>query len=508
MSEASYAALPARLPITTPPASSMSVAALPQFDLTPVYARANPLKAMPERSATLRVLVVEDDPPVRHACAEIAASLGYAVETADSVPSARSALLRTPVDILLLDLKLPGGGGFSLLEEVRDTHPRLISVVMTAFASVHSAVEAMRTGAGDYLAKPFTLEELSSVLQRAAERRSAQEESRALRERFHTGQAGGAVLGHDPTMDKLFRIMAKVAYTNHPVLISGESGTGKELIARTIHANGPMSGQPFVPVDCGSLVPSLIERELFGCAEGFGNGAQHAKTGLLAAAEGGTVFLDEIGDLSLELQARLLRSLQDKTVRPIGSMGAVPIRARVLASTSHNLEAMVGSGRFRRDLFYRLNVVNIRVPALRERVSDIPLLAARFLERCSREHGIRYSFSDEALRLMVGYGWPENVRELENTVERACALSSGPIVHLVDLPTPLQEHRFHQQSAEAPVEREDGRVVPIVELEKQAILRTLRQLQGDKLRAAKLLGIGKTTLYRKLKEYGIGDEMQ
>ena len=309
-------------------------------------------------------------------------------------------------------------------------------------------------------------------------------------------------------MDKLLRIMAKVAYTHHPVLISGESGTGKESIARSIHANGPVKEQPFVPVDCGSLVPSLIERELFGCAEGFGPGARHSKTGLLAAADGGTVLLDEIGDLSLELQARLLRTLQDKTVRPIGSMGAVPIRARILASTSRSLEMLVETGRFRKDLFYRLNVVNIRVPALRERSSDVPLLAARFLERCSHDHGVRYQFSDEALRLMLEYTWPGNVRELEDTVQRACALSSGPVVHLVDLPTSLQEHRF-QRDAEVTLDAGElgSKVIPMVELERQAILRTLRQLHGDKLQAAKLLGIGKTTLYRKLKEYGIGDEL-
>lgn len=464
----------------------------------------------PAPAVAVRVLVVEDDALVRQACAEIAASLGYLVETADSVPAAKSVLGRSPIDVLLLDLKLPGIGGFSLLEEVRQTHPRIATVVMTAFATVNSAVEAMRTGAGDYISKPFTIEELSSVLERAMERRNAFDERRALRERLHTGKAAGALIGQDPAMEKVFRILSKVAYTQHPVLILGEAGTGKELVARAIHANGPNAARPFVPVDCGSLVPSLIEGELFGYAEGPIKVAVAPKTGLLAAAEGGTVFLDEIGDLPLDLQARLVRALQDKEVRPVGGGAGIPIRARVLAASNHDLAAMVESGRFRKDLFYRLNVVNLRIPPLRERRDDIPLLAAHVVERCSREQGVPYSLSDEALKLMIDYDWPGNVRELENTVERACTFSSGPIVHLADLSTQLQEHRLQTRADAGHEQFRDGSlpegVTPIFELEKQAILRTLRQLNGDKLLAAKLLGIGKTTLYRKLKEYGLAEE--
>jgi two-component system response regulator HydG len=318
------------------------------------------------------------------------------------------------------------------------------------------------------------------------------------------------MIGRSPEMDKLYRILAKVAQSSHPVLILGESGVGKELVARSIHSNGPHADRPFVPIDCGSLVPTLMESELFGYVKGAFTGANRSKEGLLASAQGGTVFLDEIGELPLDLQAKLLRALQEKEVRPVGSTHRVAINVRILAATNRNLAAMVEQGRFRKDLYYRLSVVNLRIPPLRERKQDIPLLAAHFLERLSRETGTTHTLSDDALRTLVEYQWPGNVRELEHSLDRACTLSSGPVLHLGDLPTQLQN--FHLQnrrpvvaatvlgaagSARAPV-------LPLAQLEKQAILETLRKLNGDKLLAARLLGIGKTTLYRKLKEYGIG----
>ena len=489
-------------------------AALPPSMRRSEQAHPDTLSATRTSAVTMRVLVVEDDAPVRHACAQIASGLGYNVETADSVPAARAMLKRFAFDILLLDLKLPGGGGFTLLQETREAYPRLAAVVMTAFATVNSAVEAMRTGAGDYLAKPFTVEELTAVLERAAERRNGLDESRALRESLRVGKAATTLTGQSAAMEKLFRMVSKVAYTTHPVLILGESGTGKELVARAIHANGPHAAKPFVPVDCGSLMPALMTSELFGHARGAFPEAVMDKVGLLAAAGSGTIFLDEIADLPLDLQGRLLRVLQDKEIRPAGASETVPLHARILAATQHDLPALVETGRFRKDLFYRLNVVNIRIPPLRERPGDVPALAAQVLDRISRERGMPYSFSDEALRLMAGHDWPGNVRELEHTVERACALSSGPVIHAADLPTSMQEHRFASRAVPVPIAASAAvntqtayRVVPIVELERQAILNTLRELNGDKMLAARMLGIGKTTLYRKLKEYGIHDEL-
>jgi two-component system response regulator HydG len=311
------------------------------------------------------------------------------------------------------------------------------------------------------------------------------------------------------------------------VLILGESGTGKEMVARSIHDNGPNAAKPFVPVDCGALAPGLVESELFGYVKGAFAGAHKAKEGLLASAQGGTVFLDEIGELPLDLQVKLLRALQEKEVRPVGGTSGVPISARVLAATNRDLAAMVEQGRFRRDLYLRLNVVTLRLPSLRDRRGDIHALAMHFLEKCEKETGFPRSFSDDALRVMMDYDWPGNVRELENAIERACAMSSGPVVHMGDLPTQLQDFRMHRTAQTRQHQELDetaldgvlsnsmaseqggkprrGGIVSIAEMEKDAILGTIRQLKGDKLMAAKLLGIGKTTLYRKLKEYGITD---
>jgi two-component system response regulator HydG len=387
---------------------------------------------------------------------------------------------------------------------------------MTAFATVPSAVEAMRIGACDYLTKPFALEQLTAVLDQSSRKLCFDLESRRLRERLRTQRGMGSLIGTSPAMEKVYRILSKVAFSTHPVLILGESGTGKELVARAIHMNGPLAAKPFIPVDCGSLVPSLIESELFGHVKGAFTGAHQAKEGLLSAADGGTVFLDEIGELPLDLQAKLLRALQEKEVRPVGATHAVPISARVLAATNRDLTAMVAQGLFRKDLYFRLNVVNLKIPPLRERREDIAVLAEFFLERVQRESGKMHNFSEDAVRLLTEYDWPGNVRELQHAVERTCAMSSGPVLHMVDLPTQLQDFRVHREQdvASANQAREAApashanageAVVSIADMEKQAILGTIRQLHGDKLMAARLLGIGKTTLYRKLKEYGLAE---
>jgi two-component system response regulator HydG len=465
--------------------------------------------------------------------------MGFSLHNADSVPAARAVLKSNPIDLMLLDLKLPGGGGLLLLEEIRAIHPETVVVVMTAFATVSSAVEAMRIGAADYLTKPFALAELRTTLLRAAKRRRYDIESRQLREKLRTQKGEGHIIGNSPEMEKLYRILSKVAFTTHPVLILGESGTGKEMVARAIHFNGPNARKPFVPVDCSSLAPTLIESELFGHVKGAFTGANRTKEGLLTSADGGTVFLDEIGELPLDLQAKLLRALQEKEVRPVGANQAVPISARILAATHRDLLAMVELGQFRKDLYFRLNVVNLKIPPLRNRKEDIPILAEHFLERRRKETGRPLVLSDEALRWMIEYPWEGNVRELEHAIERACALSSGPMLHIGDLPTQLQDFQLQarqvlieqrQQQMQAPMAVQTGepvqnrypgqasamdtaltqldtgeRIVSIAELEKQAILNTIRQLHGDKLMAAKLLQIGKTTLYRKLKEYGIAE---
>ena len=474
------------------------------------------VEAMP----ALHLLVVDEDESVRTACAEIAAKMGFVVTSAADPGSARAILKHEKMDLLLLDLKSPSAGGLALLEEVKGLQPETNVIVMTAFATVTSAVEAMRIGADEYLTKPFALEELVERLGRAGERRHFDLESRRIREKLRNQKGRGHLVGQSPEMEKLYRIVSKAANASHAVLILGETGTGKELVARSIHFNGPHAQRPFVPVDCGSMLPELIESELFGYVKGAFPGLSRsapmiARDGLLASAEGGTVFLDEIGELPLDLQAKLLRALQERAVRPVGGTHSVPISARVLAATNRDLAAMVNQGRFRKDLYLSLNIVNLRIPPLRDRREDIPLLAQHFLDRIQREKGIAHTFSDDALRAMMAYDWPGNARELENAVERACALSSGPVLHMGDLPTQL--HAFRRNSWVEPVEGEaqvaqeaapEGGIVSIAEMEKLAILGTIRQLRGDKLMAAKLLGIGKTTLYRKLKEYGITEETE
>jgi two-component system response regulator HydG len=464
-----------------------------------------------EPTVHLHLLVVDVDGAVRSACAEIAASMGYAVASTGDMGQARNMLRGRAADILLINLPAGSSQGLELVSEVKHLYPRTAVIAMTASGSVNAAVEAMRCGAQDYLTKPFAMDELSTVLDRASAGFTADVASRQLQERLRLSEGLGAMIGRSVEMEKLYRILSKVAQSSHPVLVLGESGTGKELVARTIHAYGPNSQKPFLPVDCASLAPTLIESELFGYVKGAFTGANRSKDGLLISAEGGTVFLDEIGELSLDLQVKLLRALQEKEVRPLGANHTVPIRARILAATNRNLADMVEKGTFRKDLYYRLNVVNLRLPALRDRREDIPLLAAHFLDRISREHNTKFVLSDEALHTMMRHDWPGNVRELESAIERACTMCSGPVLRIGDLPTQLQQQALDTKNdsttdhSDASGNEESPAVKTLADLEREAILGTIRKLNGDKVRAAKLLGIGKTTLYRKLKEYGVED---
>jgi DNA-binding NtrC family response regulator len=474
---------------------------------------AEPLETIATRNPKVRLhlLVVESDAAVSSACVEIAAALGYEVQSTSDLFLARTLVGSQTADIVLVNIS-SGNLGLEFVSDVKYLHKRLAVIAMTTSSSVNTAVEAMRRGADDYLTKPFTVDELSAVLERAAETVTVDTESRQLREQMRLSQGLGAMIGRSPEMEKLYRILSKVAQSSHPVLVLGESGTGKELVARTIHAFGPNANKPFLPVDCGSLVPTLIESELFGYVKGAFTGAIKSKDGLFVSADGGTVFLDEIGELPLDLQAKLLRALQEKEVRPVGATHRVPVKARIVAATNRDLAAMVESGTFRKDLFYRLNVVNLRLPSLRNRKEDIPLLAAHFLDRMSRESKRKFTLTDDALRTMMRHEWPGNIRELENCIQYACSLSTGPILELGDLPKQLQQQGLEarraasQQPETASAER-STEVQTLAEMERLAILGAIRTLNGDKLMAARLLGIGKTTLYRKLKEYGIVDPL-
>jgi len=449
----------------------------------------------------LNLVIVDDERSIREACREVAQSLGFNAFVADSVEHVYRVLDEHGIDVVLLDLKLPGVGGLEALREIKSRRPDAVVVVITGHGTVQSAVEAMKNGAYDYVTKPFSLDELRLLLERVASHLKLKSENRILREKIRSKQGFGSIIGRAPEMERLYRIISKAAHSTHPVLILGESGTGKELVARSIHFSGPYKEKPFIPVDCGSLVPTLIESELFGYVKGAFTGAAHAKEGLLAIAEGGTVLLDEVGELPTDLQAKLLRAIQEKEIRPVGSTKRVPINVRILAATNRDLEQAVAQGTFRRDLYFRLNVLSLRVPPLRERRQDIPLLIAHFLDRLCRSTGQERTLTDEAMKLILAYDWPGNVRDLENCLERAWALTSGPLLHVSDLPPALQGMPSHVAEAGNGLPK----IIPMAELEKQTILSTIEQVNGDKLAAARLLGIGKTTLYRKLKEYSSQD---
>src|ERR1051326_787379 len=457
-------------------------------------------KAVPP--GLLNLLIVDDERAVREGCREAGEALGLQTYVSEHAEGAYKLLETYGIDIVMLDLRLPGASGIEVLREVKNRRPGAQVIVITSYATVQSAVQAMRYGAYDYVTKPFNLDELKLLLQRVAGHVKLATENRVLRQKIKSKEGFGNIIGRSPEMEKLYRFICKAAASSHPVLIMGESGTGKELVARSIHFSGPYRDKPFIPVDCGSLVPTLIESELFGYVKGAFTGAHKSKDGLLALAHGGTVFLDEIGELTPELQAKLLRALQEKEIRPVGGTKAIPIDVRILAATNHNLESAVAAGSFRKGLYLRRNVLALRVPRLRERKQDIPLLVGHFLERLSRASGRTLGVSDEALRLMLQYDWPGNVREMENSLERASAMSSGPLLHSADLPSPLQNSAQEQMQQNRPAA---NRIVPISELERRAILEALARLNGDKLEAARLLGIGKTTLYRKLKEYRLAE---
>jgi len=449
----------------------------------------------------LNLLIVDDERSIREACREVAQSLGFTACAADSAEHAFRLLESQVFDAVLLDLRLPGANGLEALRRIKEQRPDAVVIVVTGYGTVQSAVQAMKNGAYDYVTKPFSVDELKLLLERVSSHLKLKSENRLLREKVKSKQGFGGIVGRAPEMEKLYRIIAKAANSVHPVLVLGESGTGKEMVARSIHYSGPFRDKPFIPVDCGSLVPTLIESELFGYVKGAFTGANQSKDGLLSMAEGGTIFLDEVGELPVDLQAKMLRAIQEREIRPVGSTRRIPINVRILAATNRDLELEVTKGTFRRDLYFRLNVLSLRIPPLRERRQDVPLLIGHFMERMARTSGQEKMLSDEALKAMLAYDWPGNVRELENCLERTFAFTSGPLIHTTDLPREIARLPIPESANGNGNGNGRGKIIPMAELEKQTILNTIAELNGDKLQAARLLGIGKTTLYRKLKDY-------
>jgi DNA-binding NtrC family response regulator len=447
-----------------------------------------------ERPISAMVLIVDDEDATRSLCHDVVTDSGLRTRTASTTEQALEILDQMPVDILITDLRVPQIGGLELLKRVRSNYPQTAVLVLTQYGTIESAVEATRLGAADYITKPFHIPELRSKLDRMIRLLDVDQENRVLRETLRTRPGFADLIGVSVKMQRVYRLIERVSQHAYPVLILGESGTGKELVARSVHFSGVRRNKPFIPVDCSSLVPTLIEAELFGYVKGAFTGALHAKQGLMEIADGGTLFLDEIGDLPFDMQAKLLRALQEKEVRPVGSTDRIPLSARIIAATNRDLDVAVRQGTFRQDLFFRLNVVQIKIPPLRERKTDIPILVNSFLEKFSDANGRMRTISEDAIARMMAYDWPGNVRELENGIERAIALGSGPILHAGDLPTNLQ----YGTGDRLP---QNDELLPLDELERRAILRALREAGGDKLAAARMLGIGKTTLYRKLKQY-------
>jgi two-component system response regulator HydG len=452
----------------------------------------------------ISVLVVDDEEVMRAYFAEALMALGYNAQAVESVEHATALLAGGKFDAVLTDVRLQGRSGLDLLEVVKRDYPGVEVVMATGYGTVAAAVEAMKKGAYDYLTKPVNLEELERVFRRLAEKLELAEENRRLRDQLKTHQGFASLIGTSPQMQKVYRLILKVASKRHPVLIMGESGTGKELVARAIHAYSPWNAQPFMPVDCGALTPTLIESELFGHVRGAFTGAVQSRQGMLAAAEGGTVFLDEIGELPIAVQAKLLRVLQEKEIKPVGANQRTRLEARILAATNQDLQAAIRDGRFRRELYFRLDVVTIKLPPLRERKSDIPLLVHYFLDRHGVGKGKTAAVSAEAMNRMISYDWPGNVRELENCVQRALALGSGTSIQARDLPTNLLQHEAAEEVSASP----GGRVEPLMQQERRAIERALEKTGGDRVRAAKLLGIGKTTIYRKIKAYQLDETVR
>jgi len=444
--------------------------------------------------AKQKVLVVEDEELMRNILRTLIEEEGFEVFTADSAEAALNIFSENAIDVTVTDIKMAGLDGLGLLDRIKAIDEHALVIVMTAFSSVDSAIAALRKGAYDYITKPFVNEDLLQTVRNAIRNRELFAENRALRRELNRQLIHSDIIGTSEQIREIFNLVAKVAATSAAVLIQGESGTGKELVARSIHFNSPRSSKPFLAVNCGALPESLLESELFGHTKGAFTGAAGEKKGLFRSADGGSIFLDEIGEMPPPLQVRLLRALQEHEVTPVGAAVPVKFDARIIAATNRDLEKEVEAGNFREDLYYRLNVIEMTLPPLRERRQDIPALIRHFLSRAAeRQSTVEKPIADVTMSALCGYEWPGNVRELENAVERAFILS-GDEIKLEDLSPKIR------RSAGTGEYRNDGRA-SLEEVERRYVLETLEVAGHDKVAAAKTLGIDLSTLYRKLKRY-------
>jgi two-component system response regulator AtoC len=449
------------------------------------------------------LLVVDDDPVFLDLLKEVLTKEGYEVTGALGGGEAIAKGMENPFDIVITDVRMEDKDGMEVLRAFKKHSPETTVIMITAFGSIETAIEAVREGAFDYISKPFKMDEMTLTLRRAFEQRKLLQENRFYRRELLTKYQFKNVIGQTPAMVQVYKTIAKIADTKSTVLLYGESGTGKELVARSIHYNSPRNQRPFIPVDCASLVETLLETELFGHVRGAFTGAVSAKKGLFEEADGGTLFLDELANVSLSMQTKLLRFLQEHEIKRVGGTESLKVDVRIIAATNQQLEPLVREGKFREDLFYRLNVVTITLPPLRERREDIPLLANHFVQKFSEEYKKAIShISPEALEILTQYSWPGNVRELENTIERAVILTVHPIILPEDLPQKLldivPDQRLDDLKKRYPLMSD--KLLSLKDVEKNYVLKVLTETKGNKKKAAEILGIERATLYRILEK--------
>ncbi|UCE99364.1 MAG: sigma-54-dependent Fis family transcriptional regulator [Planctomycetota bacterium] len=448
-------------------------------------------------SKQANILVIDDEETMRDSCRQALSRDGNRVEVADDGSKGLAMLEKKSFDLVILDLKMPDLSGMEVLKRIKEGDPDALVIVITGYATVESAVEAMKRGAYDFIPKPFTPESLRVIVNRALEKRELALENVLLRAELKASFGYEVIVGQSKSMKKVEDLVQKVGPTDTTVLISGESGTGKELVARAIHRSSSRKDKPFVPVDCGSLVENLFESELFGHVKGSFTGATATKYGRFELANGGTLFFDEIGNISINIQAKLLRVLQEKEITRVGGSQVIKVDVRIVAATNKNLHEALKAGTFREDLFYRLSVVPITLPPLRQRRDDISLLANHFLRKYNKKRGksIR-AISAQAMQALVKYDWPGNVRELENAIERAVVLAENDVIKPSDL-------LYYGLNVETAAKSDVSGAQRLINVEREHIVKTLKMFNGHKGRAAESLGIDRKTLRSKLKIYGI-----
>jgi two-component system, NtrC family, response regulator HydG len=448
-----------------------------------------------------RILIVDDDAAHRTMLRTLVGGWGYAITDADDGQTAIDVVQDAPVDLILMDIRMVNVSGIEALERIKTINPAIPVVLMTAYASVDMAVEALKKGAYDYLIKPLDFDKLRLTLERALEHIRLQKENRRLKEQLADGYRSPDIIGSSPAMVRLLETVAQVAASEATVMITGESGTGKELIAAAIHANSPRQKGPLIKVNCAAITETLLESELFGHEKGSFTGADRRKEGRFVQADKGSLFLDEVGEMPIAMQVKLLRVLQERELTRVGGDQVIAVDVRLIVATNRDLAEMVKAGTFREDLYYRLNVVELKTPPLRQRREDIPLLAAHFLERfAEKNHKGVNRFSPRAMDLLIRHAWPGNVRELMNAIERAVVLSRGDCLDEDDFTSLVQASGDASESSSAGEFPAD---LPLEQIEREAIAGTLASAGGNKSEAARRLGITRKTLREKIKKYNI-----